>query len=120
MTFGKAIASGFRNYATSGGRAARSEYWHWTLFTVLVSIVTMAIDYLAFRAREIGPVEGVASLALLVPSVAVSIRRLHDIDRTGWWLLIVFTVVGIILLIVWACLKGTTGPNQYGPDPLAR
>ena len=59
-----------------------------------------------------------ANLALLLPSWAVSIRRLHDINRTGYWVLIAFTVIGILLLIYWACLKGTDGDNDYGPDPL--
>ncbi len=46
-------------------------------------------------------------------------RRLHDLDRSAWWLLIIFTIVGIILLIIWDCIKGTTGTNRFGPDPLA-
>ena len=50
--------------------------------------------------------------------ISVTIRRLHDLDRTGWWLLIALTGIGMILLIVWYCMKGTTGPNSYGPDPL--
>jgi uncharacterized membrane protein YhaH (DUF805 family) len=54
-----------------------------------------------------------------LPGLAVWVRRLHDIDRTGWWLLIVFTVIGIILLVAWACTRGTPGPNRFGPDPLA-
>ena len=61
----------------------------------------------------------VVSLALLLPGVAVSVRRLHDLDRTGWWLLVVFTGIGIILLVIWDCMKGTNGPNRYGADPLA-
>jgi len=55
---------------------------------------------------------------LLLPGIAVAARRLHDLDRTGWWLLIAFTGIGIILLIVWDCMKGTTGPNRFGADPL--
>jgi uncharacterized membrane protein YhaH (DUF805 family) len=47
------------------------------------------------------------------------VRRLHDLDRTGWWLLIVFTIIGVIVLLIWDCIKGTNGPNRYGPDPLA-
>jgi uncharacterized membrane protein YhaH (DUF805 family) len=53
-----------------------------------------------------------------LPSLAVLFRRLHDIDRTGWWWLILFTVIGVILIIIWACMRGTTGANRFGPDPL--
>ena len=60
----------------------------------------------------------VVSLALLLPSIAVAIRRLHDLDRTGWWFLLVFTGIGAIVLLVWDCMKGTTGPNRFGTDPL--
>jgi uncharacterized membrane protein YhaH (DUF805 family) len=114
MNFGEAIASGFSNYVNFSGRAARSEYWFWTLFVVLVSIVCNIIDMVA-TAGILGIIVG---LGLFLPGLAVSIRRLHDLDRTGWWVLIAFTGIGIILLIVWACMKGTDGPNQYGPDPL--
>jgi uncharacterized membrane protein YhaH (DUF805 family) len=65
------------------------------------------------------PVHSLASLALFLPGLAVSVRRLHDLDRTGWWLLIILTGIGLILLLIWFCLRGTTGPNRYGPDPLA-
>jgi uncharacterized membrane protein YhaH (DUF805 family) len=65
------------------------------------------------------PINALVNLALILPSIAVGVRRLHDIDRTGWWLLLLFTIIGIILLIVWYCTKGTTGSNRYGPDPLA-
>lgn len=115
MNFQQAIQSGFNNYVTFSGRASRSEYWYWALFSFIVQIVANMLD----MAMGMGLVSGLLSLALLLPSIAVGVRRLHDIDRTGWWLLIAFTGIGIILLIVWACIKGTDGPNQYGPDPLA-
>jgi uncharacterized membrane protein YhaH (DUF805 family) len=124
MNFAEAIASGFRNYAKFEGRAARSEYWYWTLFVLLVAIAADVIDAFAFSSfrsatLELGPLGLISSLALLVPGLAVSVRRLHDIDRTGRWLLLFFTVVGIVLLMVWACFKGTAGPNRFGEDPLA-
>ncbi len=114
MNFTQAVQSVFNNYVTFSGRAPRSEYWYWALFSFIVQIVAQLIDL----ALGLGLIEGILSLALLLPSIAVGVRRLHDIDRTGWWLLIAFTGVGIILLIVWACFKGTDGANQYGPDPL--
>jgi uncharacterized membrane protein YhaH (DUF805 family) len=58
------------------------------------------------------------SLIFFLPGLAVSVRRLHDLDRSGWWLLLVLTVIGVILLIIWDFIKGTAGPNRFGPDPL--
>jgi uncharacterized membrane protein YhaH (DUF805 family) len=115
MNFGEAIKSGFGNYVTFSGRAARSEFWYWTLFSALADLVGGIID----GAVGTGLIGIVISLALLLPGVAVSVRRLHDLDRTGWWALIAFTGIGIILLIVWDCMKGTTGSNRFGADPLA-
>ena len=115
MNFGEAVKSGFDNYVTFSGRAARSEFWYWILFSALANLVGGIID----GALGTGLVGVVISLALLLPGVAVSVRRLHDLDRTGWWLLIAFTGIGIILLIVWNCMKGTTGSNSFGADPLA-
>lgn len=119
MQFQDAIRSGLRNYVTFSGRASRSEYWYWVLFAFLVAIAGSIIDHALFPFASTGPIEGLTSLLLFLPGLAVSIRRLHDIDRTGWWWLIAFTVIGIILLLVWACARGTPGANRYGADPLA-
>ena len=119
MDFGAAVSNGFRNYATFTGRASRSEYWYWVLFGVLVSLVTSVIDLTLFPDADPAPINSIAALALLVPSLAVLARRLHDIDRTAWWILLLLTVIGSFVLLFWACLKGTDGPNQYGDDPLA-
>ena len=118
MNFQDAIRSGIRNYVTFSGRASRSEFWYWALFALLVSIASSIIDHTIFPFASTGPIEGLTSLVLFLPGLAVSIRRLHDIDRSGWWWLIAFTVIGIVLLIVWACTRGTAGANRYGPDPL--
>jgi uncharacterized membrane protein YhaH (DUF805 family) len=115
MNFTQAVQSGFNNYATFTGRAARSEYWYWALFSFIVQVAGALID----GALDINVVEAIVALALLLPSIGMSVRRLHDIDRTGWWVLLAFTGIGAILLIVWACFKGTDGPNRFGPDPLA-
>lgn len=114
MNFVDSITSGFNKYVTFTGRAARSEFWFWTLFSVIANIVAGILDAVV----GLGIVGMIVSLALLLPSIAVAVRRLHDIDRTGWWILIAFTMIGIILLIVWDCTKGTSGPNRFGPDPL--
>jgi uncharacterized membrane protein YhaH (DUF805 family) len=119
MNFTQAISSGFQNYVGFSARAARSEYWFWTLFTVLVSIAATLIDLALFRSFDFSPLSTIASLGLLLPSLAVGVRRLHDLDRTGWWLLLIITVIGSILLLVWFCMRGTAGPNRFGPDPLA-
>ena len=118
MNFTQAIASGFQNYVNFSGRAPRSEYWFWTLFSVLVSIAATLIDLALFQSLNFSPLSTIVSLGLLLPSLAVSVRRLHDLDRTGWWLLLVLTVIGDILLLIWFCMRGTIGPNRFGPDPL--
>ena len=99
MNFADAVKSGFNNYVTFSGRAARSEFWFWTLFSILANLAAGIVD----MVLGIGLVGVVVSLALLLPGLAVSARRLHNIDRTGWWLLISLTIIGVILLIVWAC-----------------
>jgi uncharacterized membrane protein YhaH (DUF805 family) len=121
MNFFEAISSGFRNYVNFSGRAVRSEYWYWTLFVTIVMFVLGVIDQSLNPGVGIGAfsiVNAIVSLALILPGIAVSVRRLHDIDRTGWWLLLSFTVIGVLILIYWACLRGTLGQNRFGPDPM--
>ena len=121
MNFIEAISSGFRNYVNFSDRAVRSEYWYWTLFVTIVGVVLGGIDQGLNPGVGIGAfsiVNGLVTLALILPGLAVSVRRLHDIDRTGWWLLLSFTVIGVLVLIYWACQRGTPGPNRFGPDPM--
>jgi uncharacterized membrane protein YhaH (DUF805 family) len=115
MNFTQAISSGFSNYVNFAGRAIRSEYWYWVLFVIVASIVASIIDVvLGIRVFE-----PLFSLAVLLPSIAVGVRRLHDLDRSGWWLLLGFIpLIGAIVLIVWYCGRGTVGANRFGPDPL--
>jgi uncharacterized membrane protein YhaH (DUF805 family) len=119
MTFTEAIKSGFSNYVNFNGRAARSEFWYWSLFTTLVTVVVDIIDYVVGSgAGLLGELWG---LATLLPGLAVGARRLHDTDRSGFWLFIgLLPLVGWIVLIVWWCFRGTSGSNQYGPDPLGK
>jgi uncharacterized membrane protein YhaH (DUF805 family) len=122
MKFGEAVVSGLRNYFNFSGRASRSEFWFFVLFCILVPIVGSVGDLFFFStlAREgLGPIYVISNLALLVPGLAISARRLHDIDRTGWWFLITLTIIGNIWLLVWWCSKGQAGRNRFGPDPLA-
>jgi uncharacterized membrane protein YhaH (DUF805 family) len=122
MTFSQAISSGFRNYAAFSGRAARSEFWYFVLFTIIAGIIAQILDAYLFPlhvvARGFGPLSTLTTLALFLPGLAVSVRRLHDIDRTGWWALLYLTGIGTLWLIYWACKPGTPGPNRFGPSPM--
>jgi uncharacterized membrane protein YhaH (DUF805 family) len=119
MGFTEAITSGFRNYVNFSGRAVRSEFWYWVLFAILASIVAGLIDLALFGVEGSSPINSLVGLALFLPGLAVSVRRLHDLDRSGWWILLgLIPLVGIIILIVWYCQRGTVGVNRFGPDPL--
>lgn len=116
MNFVDSIKLGFSNYVNFTGRACRSEYWYWILFVVIGLVVAEIID------AAIGSpiVYTVFALAVLIPNIAIGVRRLHDLDRSGWWLLLsLIPLVGAIILIVWFCGKGTDGPNRFGQDRLA-
>ena len=117
MDFGQAIKTCLNKYATFSGRAQRSEYWYFFLFTAVVNIVASVLDATIFGDMAVLYV--IATLVLLLPSIAAGVRRLHDTDKSGWWLLISFIpAIGIIVLIVFFCQRGTVGPNRFGPDPL--
>jgi uncharacterized membrane protein YhaH (DUF805 family) len=116
MNFGDAIKSGFSNYVNFSDRACRSEYWFWTLFTIICTIVAYVID----AGIGLPVTRTLLELATLLPSLAVAVRRLHDVDRSGWWILLfLIPIIGAIVLIVWFCTQGTDGENRFGPDPLA-
>jgi uncharacterized membrane protein YhaH (DUF805 family) len=116
MGFWQAISSGFSNYVNFSARACRSEYWYWALFVVLADIATWIID----MAIGVQVTTSLFGLATFLPSLAVAIRRLHDLDRTGWWILLsLVPIVGWIILIIWYCTRGTPGANRFGPDRLA-
>lgn len=109
-----------KNYVGFSGRARRKEYWMFTLFNLIVSIVLMLIDGMMGSLNEggFGLLSGLYSLAVLLPSLAVSFRRLHDIDKSAWWLLIALVpFVGAIVLLVFMVMEGTRGENRFGPDP---
>ncbi|MCK0126296.1 DUF805 domain-containing protein [Gelidibacter sp. F2691] len=120
MDFQTAVRTCFQKYVTFSGRAARSEYWWYTLFIIVASIVLGLVDGTIFGWGELfSPLSDLFSLATLLPSLAVTSRRLHDYDKSAWWmLLILIPIIGWIVLIYWMCQKGTDGPNQYGNDPL--
>jgi uncharacterized membrane protein YhaH (DUF805 family) len=105
-----------QKYATFSGRARRSELWWYALFQFGVMIVLSIIDSVLFRGHAF--LTGIAGLALLIPGIAVVVRRLHDTNRSGWWYFIAFVpVIGGLILLYFCILRGTPGPNNYGPDP---
>jgi uncharacterized membrane protein YhaH (DUF805 family) len=110
-----------RKYATFSGRARRKEFWFFQLFVMLIGLALSLVDYmlgLMDMETGIGALSGLFSLAMLLPNLAVSVRRLHDTDRSGWWLLLCFLpVIGIIVLLVFFFLDGTRGTNRFGEDP---
>ena len=137
MTFTQSIAVCFQKYIDFSGRASRSEYWWFFLFTLIVRLITTWIPVLNV----------VVALALLLPSLTVTVRRLHDTNRTGWWVLLPIglavggavagailtfaglaavgialvalgSIVGFVVLLVFLVQPSDPGPNQYGPNPL--
>ena len=115
MEFTEAISSGFRNYVNFSSRSRRSEYWYWALFVTLVAVVAAIVD-----AATTGYLLGALfSLATILPDFAVAVRRLHDIDRSGWWLLLALVpIIGWIVLFIWSVTEGTRGENRLGATPL--
>lgn len=126
MGFITAIKTCMGKYATFRGRASRSEYWYFTLFMAILNLIAVIIT-----VAMLGMVSGLLYLIvfltvslilntpLFLPSLAVSIRRLHDLDKSGWWVLVILIpVLGFLILAWWGCRRGTEGQNMYGSDPL--
>ena len=121
MNMIEAVKAVFSKYATFEGRARRSEYWWFVLFNLIVSIILNVLSpgHGGGMGMGGGLLAGIWSLATLLPSLAVGARRLHDIDRSGWWLLIGFLpVIGLIVLIVFFAKRGDAMPNRFGPSPI--
>ena len=134
VSFTESIRLGFQRYFQFGGRSTRAEFWWWVLFVTVVTILlyiadVIIMDQLGYRTFifEIGwlPMTLAFRLIVLIPGFAVSVRRLHDIDRRGsWvlyanlgWVLIIPGLVLTIMLLVWAIKQGDDGQNNHGPDP---
>jgi uncharacterized membrane protein YhaH (DUF805 family) len=144
MTFGQSVKHVFSNYATFQGRASRSEFWWWYLFTAIISLIVFIpampwyIEVINAANSQTGnavmvlpPVTGLASLglilsavwslAVLIPTIAVAVRRLHDTNKSGWWLLLWFLSccfgIGAIILIIFWVMASTPGPNRFGEGP---
>lgn len=129
-----------RKYATFSGRARRKEYWLWQLFMIILYTVlgiwlvstlgplpeTATADELMVQMNSAPAATwpmlaiGLASLLLFLPSLAVTVRRIHDSGNSGWWILLGLTAIGSIVILVFALMDGTPGPNRHGPDPKGR
>jgi uncharacterized membrane protein YhaH (DUF805 family) len=106
-----------KKYAVFNGRARRTEYWMFFLFNIIIAIVLAVIEGIIGSPGVLGLIYG---LAVLLPGIGVSIRRLHDTNRSGWWLLIgLVPVIGAIVLLVFFVQDSQPGENQYGPNPKA-
>ncbi|MGE0233729.1 MAG: DUF805 domain-containing protein [Flavobacteriaceae bacterium] len=115
-----AVTTVYTNYFGFTGRAARSEFWYFILFVIVIGVVLNIIDSAIFGMGMggVGILGGIFSLASLIPEIAVAIRRLHDSGRTGWWLLLVLIpLIGWLVLIYFYVQPSQPGANQYGPNP---
>lgn len=99
-----------KKYAEFNGRARRQEYWMFFLFNVIISF---ALSFLLGRIKGLNLLPSLYSLAVLIPGIAVAVRRMHDTNHSGWWVLVP------IVNLVFACTGGTVGENRFGPDPKA-
>ncbi len=110
-----------KKYAVFSGRARRSEYWYFVLFYFLFAIGLALIDGITGtfnQASGMGLLSGLLTLGLLIPSISVGVRRLHDTDRSGWWLLIAFIpLIGAIVLLVFCAQDSSPGDNRFGANP---
>ena len=110
-----------QNYATFSGRARRSEYWYFVLFNMIFAIVAVVLDNVFETAIEgigYGPIYGLYVLAVFLPGLAVAVRRLHDVGKSGWMFFIVLIpLIGSIWLLVLFCTDSQQGTNKWGPNP---
>ena len=110
-----------KKYATFEGRARRSEYWYFVLFYILILLALTFVDGLVGTLSEeagIGVLGGMFALGTLVPALAVTVRRLHDTNRSGWWVLVgIVPILGDVVLLVFAALDSQPGANRFGPNP---
>lgn len=128
MNFTDSIKQFFSRYTDFRGRTSRSGYWWVVLFLVLGSLVMWAVDMFLFEGRYpqelldqgLGPVSLLFIAAVFIPNLALGFRRLHDTNRSAWWILIgLVPFVGAVVLLVFYLLPSTPGDNKYGPHPLA-
>lgn len=115
MNFQTAITICLTKYAVFSGRAVRSEFWWFVLFTIVGNVILSIID-VAIGMGGLQPLSNLFSLATIIPSLAVGARRLHDIGKSGWWqLLVLIPLIGWIILAFWCAKEGPAEANAYGP-----
>jgi uncharacterized membrane protein YhaH (DUF805 family) len=123
MNMQTAVKTVLGKYATFTGRAARPEYWWWILATIILlgilgivdgALIAPMMGFPAFDPEAGDPLSAIASLALLLPNIAVGVRRLHDTDRSGWWLLLsLIPIIGSLVLLYFFVQRGTEGSNRF-------
>ena len=131
MNFTDAVKAYFLKWNDFRSRSSRSEYWWATLFVILASypvgfiigfVIGFSFAIAGFSETTMEVVVGIVFLPIqifiIIASTCLVIRRLHDVNKSGWWYLIIFTIIGIIPLLIWYCSKGTDGDNRFGKDPL--
>lgn len=107
-----------KKYTVFNGRATRSEFWYFVLFSTIVSLICAILDYVI--GSDLGVIGLIYSLAVLLPYIGVTIRRLHDINKSGWWQLIaLIPIIGWIFIIIWTTRDSMSETNQYGDNPKA-
>ncbi len=109
------------NYFAFDGRSSRGAYWWYTVWLILLGILTGSLDrivfpYLVFAEPSFSPLYSLTTLLTFFPSLTIAVRRLHDIGKSGWWLLLILTGIGVLLIIYWAAQPGDREENIYGPD----
>ncbi len=116
VNFGQAIVLFFINYFEFSGRSSAGAYWYFALWSFLLVILFTVIDFTFDLEDKYINFNNMFSLVTLLPGISLSVRRLHDINRSGWWLLLSITLIGLIPLIYWACQRGDRVENDYGSD----
>ena len=116
MSMIESVKTVLSKYVDFSGRARRSEFWWYFLCYAIVSGVLSSV-YQATQSGIVAGLSGIVSLGLLLPTLAVHVRRLHDVGGSGWWLLLDLTCIGGIVILIWEIMDSQPGDNQYGPNP---
>jgi uncharacterized membrane protein YhaH (DUF805 family) len=117
--FANSVRICFQKYVTFQGRAPRAEYWFFTLFALIMGVALGFVIGIAHVALHVNLVflSYVFDLGIFLPSISVAVRRLHDLDKSGWWYwIVVIPFIGVIILLIWDCTRGTQGDNRFGPE----
>ena len=117
MDFQTSIKTCFNKFAVFSGRASRSEFWFFALFTLIAGFVTAIVDQMIFGygVEDYGPLNTILNVVVFIPSLAVGARRLHDTNKSGWWILTTFIPFVLLVMLIF---KGTEGKNRFGIYPL--